>query len=392
MKKINKLTRIIGVMLAVGLVGITAVTGYAATANARVFPERISGYGDATPPVGYEDYKLAKFDYSDFKINSIGVAGDKKLKVTWCLSDTSGVAEKCYPNRDNPYEKWVVVLEGDGANKRVTLGKDVREHTFQVNQASSYAIIVYGLKTNKKYDVRCGTNKDFMLKQIRNKVPFVDINSASGKENIIKIYQYGITEGSPAGSNTYKPTDTVNRGAMAQFLRRAVGNPKIVNKVPTFTDLGTGIEGRDDAIKWLASEGITKGSPKGSDTYRPQDVVTRGAMAEFLYKLAGSPCAINPDPNSSEHHQTGEGDCDSRITEADWISGYPNDKDLLALKKTNPNRYYDIYWLYTQHIAYGIPIDGNWYNALYNPNAPVTRNAMGTFIANFLWLKGIRPD
>jgi hypothetical protein len=107
----------------------------------------------------------------------------------------------------------------------------------------------------------------------------------------------GISLGSPAGSKDYKPLDPVNRGSMAQFLRRTIGTPAFdkTKKIPNFTDLGTGIDYRDDDIRWLASEGITKGSPENSNTYKPWDTVNRGSMATFLYRLANSPEYTPPD-------------------------------------------------------------------------------------------------
>jgi hypothetical protein len=182
----------------------------------------------------------------------------------------------------------------------------------------------------------------------------------------------GITSGSPAGSNTFKPWDSVNRGAMAQFMRRVVSNPKQTKKSPNFKDLGTGILGRDDDIKWLASEGITTGSPAGSNTYKPSNVVSRGAMAEFLYKLAGSPGAINPNSSDKKNHHVKPSEV------ADQEGRFKADSDLQALKSTNPNRYYDILWLAKNNITVGsVGPDGL---LRYNPSAPVNRGAMAEFL------------
>jgi hypothetical protein len=101
------------------------------------------------------------------------------------------------------------------------------------------------------------------------------------------MYQYNITLGSPANSNTYKPKDTVNRGAMAQFMHKMRGLPKITKAIPKITDISKLVKDRQNSIKWLASEGITVIGKDGK--YNPNKAVNRGAMAEFLYKLAGSP-------------------------------------------------------------------------------------------------------
>ncbi|MDR2538989.1 MAG: S-layer homology domain-containing protein [Bifidobacteriaceae bacterium] len=45
---------------------------------------------------------------------------------------------------------------------------------------------------------------------------------------------------------------------------------------------------RIGAINWLSTNGITvgSGSSNGDTTYKPQDSVNRGAMAQFMHKLA----------------------------------------------------------------------------------------------------------
>jgi hypothetical protein len=96
----------------------------------------------------------------------------------------------------------------------------------------------------------------------------------------------GITDGSPKGSNTYKPLDPVNRGAMASFMYRIAGSPDFTPpETSPFTDVPkTNIH--YIAICWLKEVGLTIGSPAGSKTYRPSDKVNRGSMATFLNRLA----------------------------------------------------------------------------------------------------------
>jgi hypothetical protein len=121
---------------------------------------------------------------------------------------------------------------------------------------------------------------------------FTDISSLSkGRQTAIEwMYQYNITLGSPANSNTYKPKDTVNRGSMAEFLYKLRGTKKTTKSVPKLTDISKLGKGRQTAIKWLASEKITVPT---KNKYNPNKAVNRGAMAEFLYKVAGSP-TFNP--------------------------------------------------------------------------------------------------
>jgi hypothetical protein len=95
------------------------------------------------------------------------------------------------------------------------------------------------------------------------------------------------------------------------------------------------------SIDWLASEGVTEGFPDG--TFRPAALVTRRAMAAFLYRRAGSPAGPFPNP---------------------------------GFRDVGVNHRYakEIAWLASQGIAEGFG-DGT-----FRPGAPVTRRAMASFL------------
>jgi hypothetical protein len=128
-------------------------------------------------------------------------------------------------------------------------------------------------------------NKIPIAQTSHDKYPFDDLNGNIHQENFVWAFQHGVTKGSPEGSRTYKPQDLVNRGSMASFLRRIIGNPSISKgkKPNSFSDIGTNMHKSN--IDWLSAEGITQGSPKGSHTYKPGDVVNRGSMSTFLHRL-----------------------------------------------------------------------------------------------------------
>jgi hypothetical protein len=119
--------------------------------------------------------------------------------------------------------------------------------------------------------------------------------------------------------------------------------------------------GRLESIKWLSGFGITVGSgslTNGQTTYRAQDPVTRGAMAQFLQKLGGF--------------------TDSQI--AAIYSTQPNKfTDLGSLKTDNPARYYSILWLSGTGITVGCNADGT----KFCPTNPVNRGAMAEFLQRF---------
>lgn len=95
----------------------------------------------------------------------------------------------------------------------------------------------------------------------------------------------GITTGYSDG--TFRPVQPVNRDAMAAFLYRLSGSPAFVMPArPRFRDVPVGTQFRLE-IEWLAAQGITTGYPDG--TFRPTQPVNRDAMAAYLYRLSGSP-------------------------------------------------------------------------------------------------------
>jgi uncharacterized repeat protein (TIGR02543 family) len=130
---------------------------------------------------------------------------------------------------------------------------------------------------------------------------------------------------------------------------------------------------RKASIQWLAAFGVTVGSGKagGKTTYRPQDSVNRGSMAQFLQKLAGF-----TDSQIAAHY-------------ADNVNPF---KDLASLKAANLARYYSILWLADTGITVGVgctvsttgKIGGA--NCKYEPTNPVNRGAMAEFMQKFAGL------
>jgi hypothetical protein len=103
---------------------------------------------------------------------------------------------------------------------------------------------------------------------------FPDDSGSVHEDNINRIAQAGITGGFADG--TYRPNDLVTRGQMASFIARGFDLP------PATTDFFPDDSGsvHEDNINRIAQAGITTGFPDG--TYRPNDTVTRGQMASFL--------------------------------------------------------------------------------------------------------------
>lgn len=104
-------------------------------------------------------------------------------------------------------------------------------------------------------------------------------------DEIMWLANEGITTGWPDG--TYRPLTPVNRDAMAAYLYRMAGSPEVTApRAQPFTDVKPGQE-HYDAIIWAYQQGIVKGY--ADDTSRPTEPINRDAMAAFLYRYAGSP-------------------------------------------------------------------------------------------------------
>ncbi len=99
--------------------------------------------------------------------------------------------------------------------------------------------------------------------------------------------QWLVDEGLATGGadGAFRPEDPVTRGETAVFLWRLVGRPDA--PVHRFTDVTVGWQ--DDAVSWMSAAGITQGATP--TTFDPTGIVTRGALSVFLHRLAGEPTA-----------------------------------------------------------------------------------------------------
>ena len=116
---------------------------------------------------------------------------------------------------------------------------------------------------------------------------FIDDDGNTHEGSIEAIAAEGITKGcNPPVNNRYCPKDTVDRGAMAAFLSRALKLPAATHD--HFTDDNGHLF--EDAINRLAAAGITKGcNPPANNQFCPDRDMTRGAMAAFLSRAFNYP-------------------------------------------------------------------------------------------------------
>ena len=117
---------------------------------------------------------------------------------------------------------------------------------------------------------------------------FIDDDGNFHEGAIEAIAAAGITKGcNPPFGDRYCPADEVGRGAMAAFLRRALGIPD-AGKDFFSDDNGSFFESDINAI---AEAGITKGCNLAGDRYCPGRILRRDEMAAFLRRTLGLPDA-----------------------------------------------------------------------------------------------------
>ncbi|RIJ76529.1 collagen-like triple helix repeat-containing protein [Nakamurella silvestris] len=119
-------------------------------------------------------------------------------------------------------------------------------------------------------------------------VHFGDVTPGNGFfEDVSWLIGSGITTGYADG--TFRPTQVVERQAMAAFLFRlknpGKADPTCTGTTRKFSDVPAGNQ-FCGAIEWLSSSGITTGNEDG--TFRPGAPVQRQAMIAFLFR------ALNP--------------------------------------------------------------------------------------------------
>jgi hypothetical protein len=123
---------------------------------------------------------------------------------------------------------------------------------------------------------------------------FTDDGNSIFEGDINAIAEAGITRGcNPPANTRFCPNDSVDRGQMAAFLRRALEVPG--SSTDHFTDdESSTFEGDINAI---ADEDITRGcNPPANTLFCPTRDVSRGEMAAFLRRALDLPSVITSLP------------------------------------------------------------------------------------------------
>lgn len=144
---------------------------------------------------------------------------------------------------------------------------------------------------------------------------------------------------------TFRPEDSISREAMAAFIYRMAGSPAYTPPQVSRFKDVPVTHQFYKEISWLADQGISQGWSDG--TYRPGENISREAMAAFFYRLAG-------EPNSS-----------GRTVFSDVSAQHPFARE--------------IGWFADQGITQGWP-DGS-----FRPQAPTSRAAMAAFMYRYTY-------
>ncbi|MCI9443099.1 MAG: leucine-rich repeat protein [Oscillospiraceae bacterium] len=123
-------------------------------------------------------------------------------------------------------------------------------------------------------------------------LPFTDVAKDAYYYDAVRwAVAQGITTG--AAATTFAPGEPCTRGQVVTFLWRAAGSPSPQGSGSPFLDVKPGAY-YYDAVLWAVEQGITSGT--SATAFSPDETVTRGQTAAFLYRAAGSPAVSGSNP------------------------------------------------------------------------------------------------
>ena len=189
------------------------------------------------------------------------------------------------------------------------------------------------------------------------------------------IKYYGITNGTTA--TTYSPEDSVTRWQMALFLTRMASRTGVTlpsGSAQGFTDIAGKSAEIQTAVNQIKQLGITVG--KTATTYAPDDVVTREEMVLFLTRLLKE-STVGPGGNE------------------ELVSGVAGPKEIKSLD--TDHNFTDLTGvtlfesLTSIATAWNLGLTEVSAHTTFEPQNPMTRKAMATFMTNALAHTNARP-
>lgn len=131
----------------------------------------------------------------------------------------------------------------------------------------------------------CGATQTVTAAGTKWTNPFTDVKETDFYYTpVLWAVENGITSGT--SKTTFGPNEACTRGQIATFLWRAAGCPAPKTSNNPFTDVKSS-DFYYKAVLWAVGEGITSGTSK--TTFGSNAPCTRGQIATFLHRAAGSP-------------------------------------------------------------------------------------------------------
>ncbi len=125
--------------------------------------------------------------------------------------------------------------------------------------------------------------------------PFEDVIDEDQNKAVSWMFANNITTGK--SPTAFAPNDTLTRGEVAAFLHRLAGRPQATSH--PFTDVRQ--PWQQQPVAWMFRSGITTGT--SPTTFAPDDPVSRGQLATFLYRYKGEP-PVTIDPASPDCNES----------------------------------------------------------------------------------------
>lgn len=186
--------------------------------------------------------------------------------------------------------------------------------------------------------------------------PFIDVwTNDRFPGSISWLSSQGITTGIQTSRGIeFWPLSSVTREAMAAFLYRLNGSPKVTLPAASpFADMRSGDKFYREIV-WMHQSGLANGTrqPSGKPLYKPKDGMSREAMAAFMYRLDASSNGFRA-PGSSP----------------------------FADVSPSQNFYREIAWMHSSGLSTGTRQPSG--KPLYKAKDDVTREAVAAFLYRF---------
>ncbi|MCC5952625.1 MAG: S-layer homology domain-containing protein [Acidimicrobiia bacterium] len=216
------------------------------------------------------------------------VAGNAEVTVTWAAPDSDG---------GSPITSYTATAAPGGATCTTdgaltcTIGGLTNGETYTVTVTATNAV-----GTGAPSPPSPAVTPVASSCEAGGSGPFVDVGPTHPFcVEIEWLAAMGIATGFP--DDTFRPVLDVSRQAIAAFLWRYEGEPDPPEDAPQFSDVPES-QPFFAPISWLAADGIATGYDDG--TFRPTNPVSRQAAAAFLWRLAGEPDPPEDAPQFSD--------------------------------------------------------------------------------------------